>query len=96
MHKETRKLSGGTKRKLCVAIALIAAPELIFLDEPSTSMDPIVRRQMWNMVKTIMKGTQATTIMTTHYMEEAELVADRIGTLLIQYHFHICLLPACH
>ena len=79
VHKEVRKLSGGNKRKLCVAIALIAAPELIFLDEPSTSMDPISRRQVWMLLKSIMSNIQSTIVLTTHYMEEAELISDRIG-----------------
>ena len=80
-HKQAQQLSGGTKRKLCVAIALIATPELVFLDEATTAMDPVARRQVWNLLKAIMKTTQGTTLMTTHYMEEAELVADKIGKL---------------
>ena len=83
-NKQVQQLSGGTKRKLCVAIALIATPELVFLDEATTAMDPMARRQVWNLLKAIMKTTQGTTIMTTHYMEEAELVADKIGKLFLR------------
>ena len=72
-------LSGGTKRKLCAAIALLAAPELIFLDEPSTAMDPQSRFQLWKLVKGIMSQTHASTVLTTHFMQEAEQVADKIG-----------------
>lgn len=78
-HSRPQQLSGGTKRKLCLAIALIVAPEMLFLDEPSTAMNPISRRQAWSILKAIMKRTQGATILTTHFMEEAELVADKIG-----------------
>ena len=90
-HKQAQQLSGGTKRKLCVAIALIATPELVFLDEATTAMDPMARRQVWNLLKAVMKATQGTTIMTTHYMEEAELVADKIGKLSLQVLYTVCL-----
>ena len=79
VHKQVWQLSGGTRRKLCAAIALIGAPELVFLDEVSTAMDPMARRQVWTLLRGVMKETQGTTIMTTHYMEEAEMVADKIG-----------------
>ena len=90
-HKQVQQLSGGTKRKLCVAVALIATPELVFLDEATTAMDPMARRQVWNLLKAIMKRTQGTTIMTTHYMEEAELVADKIGKLSLRVLYEVCL-----
>ena len=78
-NKKVYALSGGTKRKLCAAIALLAAPELIFLDEPSTAMDPLSRRQLWMLVKGIMRKTHGSTVMTTHFMQEAEQVADKVG-----------------
>ena len=78
-HKKAYTLSGGTKRKLCVTIALMTAPELIFLDEPSTAMDPLTRRRLWMLVKGIMKESGGSTIITTHFMQEAEQVADKVG-----------------
>ena len=77
--KKVYTLSGGTKRKLCAAIALLAAPELILLDEPSTAMDPQSRFQLWRIVKGIMGQTHGSTVLTTHFMQEAEQVADKIG-----------------
>ena len=77
--KKVDTLSGGTKRKLCTAIALLAAPELIFLDEPSTAMDPLSRRRVWMLVKGIMSRTHGSTVLTTHFLQEAEQVADKVG-----------------
>ena len=94
-HKQAQQLSGGTKRKLCVAIALIATPELVFLDEATTAMDPMARRQVWNLLKAVMKTTQGTTIITTHYMEEAELVADKIGKLSLVVNINCIFIPVC-
>ena len=78
-NKKVDTLSGGTKRKLCAAIALLAAPELIFLDEPSTAMDQLSRRRLWMLVKGIMSRTHGSTVLTTHFMQEAEQVADKVG-----------------
>ena len=76
-------LSGGNKRKLSVAIALICNPEIILLDEPSTGMDPEARRQMWEVIHNISKNKKkATIIMTTHVMEEAESLCKKIGILV--------------
>ena len=83
-NKKVDTLSGGTKRKLCTAIALLAAPELIFLDEPSTAMDPLSRRRLWILVKGIMNRTNGSTVLTTHFMQEAEQVADKVG----RHHIH--------
>ena len=82
-NKRVYILSGGTKRKLCVAIALLAAPELIFLDEPSTAMDPLSRRRLWMLVKGIMSQTHGSTVLTTHFMQEAEQLADKIGRVIL-------------
>jgi len=81
-QKGSEKLSGGNKRKLCVAMAMIAAPKLLFLDEPSTGMDPIARRYLWGLIKEIMKRRQGAMVLTTHYMQEAELVGDKLGILI--------------
>jgi len=72
--------SGGNKRKLCVGIALIGNPPIVFLDEPSTGMDPGARRFMWNLISTTMKGRSV--ILTTHSMEECEALCGRIGIMV--------------
>jgi ABC-2 type transport system ATP-binding protein len=74
---EAAKLSGGQRRRLDVALALIGDPELIFLDEPTTGFDPAARRQAWEVVGGL-RALGRTIVLTTHYMEEAERLADRI------------------
>jgi ABC-2 type transport system ATP-binding protein len=74
---EATKLSGGQRRRLDVALALIGDPELIFLDEPTTGFDPAARRQAWEVVGGL-RALGKTIVLTTHYMEEAERLADRI------------------
>ena len=72
--------SGGMKRKLSVAIATIGAPPIVFLDEPSTGMDPVARRDLWKVISTMTQGRQRTSvILTTHFMEECEVLCPRIG-----------------
>jgi ABC-2 type transport system ATP-binding protein len=73
-------LSGGQRRRLDVALALIGDPELVFLDEPTTGFDPSARRSAWDMI-TGLKALGKTIFLTTHYMEEAEHLADRICVL---------------
>lgn len=76
-------LSGGNKRKLSVAMAMIGNPSIIFLDEPSTGMDPKARRFMWKIISRIStEKKQSTVILTTHSMEEAEALATRIGIMV--------------
>jgi len=72
--------SGGNKRKLSVAIALIGNPPVVFLDEPSTGMDPVSRRFMWDFISSTMKGRSV--ILTTHSMEESEALCHRIGIMV--------------
>jgi ABC-2 type transport system ATP-binding protein len=74
-----RKLSGGLRRKLMVATVLASEAEVIFLDEPSTGLDPISRREFWETLKEV--GRERFTFLTTHYLEEAEQLADSIGML---------------
>jgi ABC-2 type transport system ATP-binding protein len=74
------QLSGGERRRLDVALALIGDPELIFLDEPTTGFDPAARRAAWELVAGL-RDLGKTIILTTHYMEEAERLADRIAVL---------------
>jgi ABC-2 type transport system ATP-binding protein len=74
------QLSGGQRRRLDVALALIGDPELIFLDEPTTGFDPSARRTAWNVIDGL-RGLGKTVFLTTHYMDEAEQLADRIAVI---------------
>lgn len=71
-------MSGGNKRKLSLAMALIADSEILFLDEPSSGLDPASRRTIWGILKEV-KNQNRTIILTTHHLEEAEELASRIG-----------------
>jgi ABC-2 type transport system ATP-binding protein len=74
------RLSGGQRRRLDVALALIGDPELLFLDEPTTGFDPLARREAWEMIAGL-RALGVTVFLTTHYMEEAEHLADRVAVL---------------
>jgi ABC-2 type transport system ATP-binding protein len=71
------RLSGGQKRRLDVAIGLVGNPEVLFLDEPTTGLDPVARREMWTMIEGL-RDAGKTIFLTTHYMDEAQHLADRI------------------
>lgn len=73
-----KNLSGGQKQRLAVATALVGDPELIFLDEPTTGLDPTSRRQLWDIIESF-KSQNKTVMLTTHYMEEAERLCDRVA-----------------
>jgi ABC-2 type transport system ATP-binding protein len=73
-------LSGGQQQRLAIALALVNDPELVFLDEPTTGLDPQARRSLWEVVRH-MKGEGRTVILTTHYMEEAEALCDRLAIM---------------
>ena len=75
----TRKLSGGMRRKVMVATVLASEAEVIFLDEPTTGLDPISRRQFWETLREV--GKERFTFLTTHYLEEAEELGDHVGIL---------------
>lgn len=74
------ELSGGQKQRLSIAVALVNDPVVLFLDEPTTGLDPQARRRLWELVRKIQVGG-ATIVLTTHYMEEAEELCDRIAVV---------------
>jgi ABC-2 type transport system ATP-binding protein len=78
--QQTTRLSGGQRRRLDVALALIGDPELIFLDEPTTGFDPAARRASWEVISGL-RALGTTILLTTHYREEAERLADRIAVM---------------
>lgn len=93
-------LSGGQRQRLAVALALINDPDLVFLDEPTTGLDPQARRQLWDAIRDL-KRAGRTVLLTTHYMEEAEHLCDRVAVMdhgriialdtpeaLINHYFH--------
>jgi ABC-2 type transport system ATP-binding protein len=73
-------LSGGQKQRLAVACALVSRPDLLFLDEPTTGLDPQSRRQLWEII-TRFRAAGGTVLLTTHYMEEAERLCDRVAII---------------
>ena len=79
LSKKPKKLSGGMKRRLSIAMALISKPEILFLDEPTLGLDVLSRRELWTFIKSL-KG-KVTIILTTHYMDEVENLADRVGIM---------------
>jgi len=75
-----KSLSGGQIRRLDLAVGVVGAPELLFLDEPTTGFDPVARRDFWTLVRSLAQGG-TTVLLTTHYMEEADALADRVAVL---------------
>lgn len=73
-----KQLSGGQKQRFSIATTLINKPKIIFLDEPTTGLDPQARRNLWELIRDI-KGRGTTVILTTHYMDEAEFLCDRVA-----------------
>jgi ABC-2 type transport system ATP-binding protein len=74
------RLSGGQRRRLEVALGVQGRPELLFLDEPTTGMDPVARRQFWTLIESL-RDTATTVLLTTHYLDEAARLADRVGVI---------------
>jgi ABC-2 type transport system ATP-binding protein len=78
--KRARHLSGGQRRRLDLALALVGDPELIFLDEPTTGFDPAARRTAWSVIRRL-KELNKTVLLTTHYLDEAQELADRVAII---------------
>jgi ABC-2 type transport system ATP-binding protein len=79
-NSQVGKLSGGQKQRLAVACALVGDPDLLFLDEPTTGLDPQSRRQLWDVIRAFRSGGR-TVLLTTHYMDEAERLCDRVAVV---------------
>ena len=79
-HARVGALSGGQKQRLALACALVGGPDLLFLDEPTTGLDPQARRQVWDLIEEF-KRTGRTILLTTHYMDEAERLCDRVAIM---------------
>lgn len=80
LDRDNRKLSGGQRQRLLLAVALVNKPRLIFLDEPTTGLDPQARRNFWTLVQSIRAGG-STILLTTHYMDEAQVLCDEIAIM---------------
>ena len=77
---QVRHLSGGQRQRLSIACALVGDPEVVFLDEPTTGLDPQARRALWDVIRRI-RAQDRTVVLTTHYMEEAHALCDRVGIM---------------
>ncbi len=80
LQRDNRKLSGGQRQRLLLAIALINDPQIVFLDEPTTGMDPQARQNFWELIKSI-RQQHKTVVLTTHYMEEAQQLCDVVAIM---------------
>lgn len=80
-HDLVKTLSGGMKRRLQIARALLHQPQILFLDEPTVGLDPQTRRRLWEIIKGLNQQQGMTMLLTTHYMEEVEYLCDRIGIM---------------
>jgi ABC-2 type transport system ATP-binding protein len=80
LDRDNRKLSGGQRQRLLLAVALVNQPKLVFLDEPTTGLDPQARRNFWALVQSI-RSEGATIVLTTHYMDEAHVLCDEVAIM---------------
>jgi ABC-2 type transport system ATP-binding protein len=85
LNQDNRKLSGGQRQRMLLGLAIIPKPEMIFLDEPTTGLDPQARRNFWELIQGI-KRENTTILLTTHYMDEAQILCDQIA---IMDHGHV-------
>lgn len=81
-NSRAKTLSGGWKRRLSIAMAMIGEPRVLFLDEPTLGLDVLARRELWRVIDRLKRGRKLTIILTTHYMEEAERLSDRVGIMI--------------
>jgi ABC-2 type transport system ATP-binding protein len=79
-NSKVKELSGGQKQRFSIATTLINTPKIIFLDEPTTGLDPQARRKLWELIRNI-RSQGTTVIITTHYMDEAEMLCDRVAII---------------
>lgn len=79
-HKQVKTLSGGQKQRFAIATTLVHTPKIVFLDEPSTGLDPQARRNLWQLIRDI-RNNGSTIVLTTHFMEEAEELCDRVAII---------------
>jgi ABC-2 type transport system ATP-binding protein len=77
---QAKELSGGQRQRLSIAIGLVNDPKVLFLDEPTTGLDPQARRHLWDLIRAI-KAKGTTVVITTHYMDEAEVLCDRVAIM---------------
>jgi ABC-2 type transport system ATP-binding protein len=80
IDRDNRKLSGGQRQRMLLALAIIPKPDMVFLDEPTTGLDPQARRNFWELIERI-KNEKATILLTTHYMDEAQKLCDQIAIM---------------
>ncbi len=80
INRDNRKLSGGQRQRMLLALAIIPKPEIVFLDEPTTGLDPQARRNFWDLIRGILEEN-TTVLLTTHYMDEAQLLCDTIAIM---------------
>jgi ABC-2 type transport system ATP-binding protein len=80
LRQDTRKLSGGQRQRLLLALALVNSPDLVFLDEPTTGLDPQARRNFWSLIEAI-KAQGRSIVLTTHYMDEAQILCDDVAIM---------------
>lgn len=80
LDRDNQKLSGGQRQRLLLALAIIPVPEIVFLDEPTTGLDPQARRNFWDLIARV-KSEGTTVLLTTHYMDEAQALCDRIAIM---------------
>src|SRR5690348_1074829 len=80
-HDYAETLSGGQQQRLAIALALVHDPEIVFLDEPTTGLDPQARRNLWDVIRSINQEHGKTVVLTTHYLEEAEVLCERVAIM---------------